>query len=287
MSLTAKQRQFGSLLMGAGSNVKIVGEEGLEGNEVRDGDRPQPRGDGDIPGFHRAASKVVTLDLIARGDDPDATTAAVLAAFQPSGLTQFQYRFLNRRGVESFVWARPLRAEIRRTNETEHSRYRPIRAQLKVADPRIYSVELHNVLLPVFSASGGGFDLEANLPINMTGATQQTATARNAGSRDAYPIITVQVNSGTLTEVEITNLTNGDSVVVTTNVTSGQQLTVDFDALIRATGGPVVHIAGSSRYGAWNLPRDPFRLSPGDNIIRLEATGSTDVTTVLRWRDTD
>lgn len=287
MTLTAKQRQFRGLLIGDGTDIGIVAEDGLEGVEVRDGDRAIPRGDGSIPGLHRAESKVVTLELVARGADPDAAAADVLAAFQPSQTTQFQYRFVNLRGVESFVWARPLRVSIERTNETEHSSHRPIKAQLKVADPRIYSVEQHSVLVPVFSTSGGGFDLEADLPINMTAAAQQTATAHNAGFDDAYPIFTVQVNSGTLTELEITNQTNGDTVNVATSVTAGQQLTLDFDALIRATGDPVIHIAGSSRYGSWTHPRDPFRLSPGDNVIRLEATDTTDVSTVLRWRDTD
>lgn len=285
--MTPGQREFRGLTFGPESDIKIVEEDGLEVHTVRDGDRAIPRDDGSIPGLHLAESKVITLELLVLGDTVDATTADLLAAFIPSRTGQFQYRFVNLDGVESFIWARPLRAQNKRTNETEHANRRPVMVALKAADPRIYSVEVHQVLVPEFGASGGGAEFPNEFPFGMGASAQQLATAVNQGSRDAYPRVIVQPTSGTMTSVTLTNLTNGDEVQVDTSVTAGQQLLMDFDALIRSTGDPVIAIGGSSRYGDWVLPRDPFRLSPGSNSLKLEQTGASEVTCLVTWRSTD
>lgn len=285
--MTPKQRQYGDLLMGAETDIKIVSEEGLEGNTVRDGDRTLPREDGSIPGLHLAESKTVVLDLLVKGDTVDATTAEVLAAFQPSRRVQSQYRFVNLSGVESFVWARPLRVGISRTNTTEHSNHRPVKVALKAADPRVYSVEQHQSDVPLFGNSGGGAEFPNVWPHAMTASEQELGVAINDGSRDAYPRITFQHDSGTVSGVELENLTNGDVVDVDTTISSGQQLVADMDALIRATGSAVVAIGESSRYGDWQPPRDPFRLSPGSNSLRLTVDGGGSVVCVVQWRTTD
>lgn len=289
--MTPGQREFRGLTFGPGSDIKVVEEDGLEVHTVRDGDRPIPRDDGSVPGLHLVESKVIVLDLLVRGSAVDATTADLLAAFVPSRSEQFQYRFVNLDGVESFIWARPLRVLNIRTNETEHSNHRPVKAALKAADPRIYSVEQFSTLVDIFEASGGGLNAPLNAPLNITASTEVLATANNSGARDAYPLIRFQFpsgGSGTCTGVQLENLTNGDLLDIDTTLVTGQTLTADMDALIRATGDSVVHIDGSSRYGDWVLPRDPFRISPGANSLKFEVTGtSTDIVCSVQWRSTD
>jgi hypothetical protein len=282
-----RQRSFNGYLLGKPGPWGIVSEEGLEDLEVRDGDKLIPRDDGSTPGLHLADSRHIILRLVTTGDRETITAnvAELEAATGRMRDGEAQYVFKNPHTDERFVRARPIRRSRPRTQESEHG---PVFVDLalKVADPRIYSSELHQELVHEFGVSGGGFDFPiVEFPINMSDSTQQTTVAVNEGPEDAYPRIVVQVNAGTMTSVTVSNLTNGDTVTVTTSVVAGQQLIMDFDSLIRATGGPVISIDGSSRYGAWVLPRDPFRLSSGSNILILETTGGTSVATIS-WRDT-
>lgn len=295
MTLSDRQRSFNGITLGGSSVYRMVEEEGLEDFEVRDGDRDIPRDDGQIPGLHLVGGKRVVILVRVTGSTASELETRVrdlLAAFNPSRATPFQYRFKNPGLPERMVRARTLRRSRPRNVDTESGRMVEIQIALKVPDPRVYSVEQFSTLVDIFEASGGGFNLPvAELPLNMTAATQALAVANNGGARDAYPVIRFQFpsgGSGTCTGVQLENLTNGDLLDIDTTIVAGQALTADMDALIRATGGSVVSLDGSSRYGDWQTPRDPFRLSPGDNTLKFEVTGtSTDIVCSVQWRSTD
>lgn len=294
MTLTDYQREFNGLTLGDGTVYNIPEETGLEGFEIRSGSRPIPREDGSIPGLHTVDSKTVVIPVEVVGDpetDISPAVDAALSAFAPSRDVQRQYRFKNPGDPERFVWARSIRFQRSRTLDGAAG-VDGFQVALEIADPRIYSVEQFSTLVDIFEATGGGFNLPvAELPLNMTEASQALAVANNAGARDAYPLIRFQFpsgGSGTCTGVQVENLTNGDLLDVDTTLVAGQTLTADMDALIRATGESVIHIDGSTRYGDWVPSRDPFRLSSGDNSLKFEVTGtSTDVVCNVTWRSTD
>jgi hypothetical protein len=135
--------------------------------------------------------------------------------------------------------------------------------------------------------SGGGFDLTTELPIDMTAATGGTGIASNTGNADVYPFLRVSNALGAgsnITEFVVTNATHDQSVHVITDITPGQTLVMDFDALVRAEKGPHVYIDTSSRYGDWQQPRTPLAIRPGDNTFFAEVEGGTP-TVRLDWMD--
>lgn len=280
--MTPTQRQYRGLLIGSGTPFVVRTEEGLEGFQIRDGDLPIPRDDGSIPGLHTVESKQVTLEIAVK--QPTVNLPSLLEAFTPSRTIQHQYRFVDAAGVESFVWARPSVVRVRREPGSQFVQETMV--VLKVADPRIYSTELFSTLVPVFGASGGGFDWTVEWPLDMTAAEQELGVAVNSGFREAFPRVVFQHESGTVSGVLLENLTSGDELNIVTTVTAGQQLVADMDALVRATGAPVVSIDGASRYGDWQPPRDPFRLLRGSNTLRFTVSGGGSAVCSVSWRST-
>lgn len=291
MTLLDYQRSFNGLVIGDGTAYNLMEETGLEGFTVRSGTRNLPRDDGAIPGLHLVETKTVILPIEVVGDPETDITPLVddaHDAFAPRRTGELQYIFKNPGHPERFVWARPLRFERSRT-VTGVLGLDQFQVALEVADPRIYSLELFSSQVPVFGSVGGGHDLPiVEMPVNMSAATQLLGIAENTGSRDAYPRIIVQYVSGTVSGILITNLTNGDTLDVNAAIATGQQLIIDMDAFIRATGDHVVSIGGSTRYGDWQVPRNPFRISPGSNTLKIEVDGGNGIVdTTVQWRNTN
>lgn len=58
-------------------------------------------------------------------------------------------------------------------------------------------------------------------------------------------------------------------------------------ALVKGTAATIVSLDGATRYNDWQLPREEFGLTPGDNVLRFEVDGtSTDAKCSLSWFDT-
>lgn len=294
MALSPRQRQFRSLVFGTGTAYAIVSEQGLETLAVRSGTRPAPRAAGSIPGLHVADSKRIVLRLRIEADSPaqaEEDLAALRAVVAVSESEQHQYRFRHMSGAESFVWARVIDRPGARDTTTEGVGLVEPRIGFEVADPRIYSVSQHQSLVPLLASGFPGIDFAWNFPLNWAAGSQSEAVLVNAGDQDAFPLVRFQYpsgGSGTCTGVTLTNLTNGDVLDITAALLAGQTLDADMDAYVRALPDvPIIGIGSSSRFGDWEHPRDPFRLSPGSNIIQFEVTGtSTDVVCAVLWRDT-
>lgn len=290
MTLLDRQRSFrGVIFGGPGVPYRIVSESGLEDRATRNGDRPIPREDGSIPGLDVADSRMVVLRLRVMGSaaEVEQHLAALEAVTAPSRSQQFQYRFKSPGRPERFVWARPDRFGRPRTVDTEGAGLVECQLGLRLADPRIYSVAQFSTTVPVFNAGGGGAAFPGEFPFTMSVSVPDLAVLVNAGSRDAYPLLQFQHESGTVSGVTLTNLTTGVVFESSASIVDGQTLTADMDALVRATGSSVVHIGGSSRYGTWALPRDPFYLAPGSNTLRFEVSGGGEATCLVSWRSTD
>jgi hypothetical protein len=296
MALSPRQRQFRSLVFGSGTPYAIISEQGLETLAVRSGTRPAPRAAGSIPGLHVADSKRIVLRLRIEADSPaqaEEDLAALRAVVAVSESEQHQYRFRHMSGVESFVWARVIDRPGARDTTTEGVGLVESRIGFEVADPRIYSVEMSDSIIPLFSVGGGELDFPGEFPADWGAIVQTNATLVNAGDQDAFPLFRFQFpagGSGDCDGVTVTNTTNGDvlEIAATNLLAAGQTLVADMDAYARAIADDlVVSIGSSSRFGAWSHPRDPLRLSPGENILTFEVDGTTeDIIARADWRST-
>jgi hypothetical protein len=271
-------------LFGINTEVDLVNIEGLEGLSITSGTRDLPREDGAVPGLHLVQRKMPVFQLEPVGDVEyyDCQTF-----FKASRDTEGELHWKMPDRDQRFVRARV----IGRSHFLDGLMVGriPMTVGFEVADPRMYGTNLHIEPLGIYNPSGGGLDWEVDWEVDWSdpgsGADQ---LAHNAGNTRAFPIIKFfGPTAGTVTGVTMANLTTGVNFESTTDITTGQILTVDMDARMRGTGSRIIDLSGASRYGDWVLPRDTFYLQPGDNILRFTITGtSTDATASVSWRDT-
>lgn len=292
--ITDYQACFDGLVIGKDTNYRITKLEGLEDLEIRSGDVPIPRGVGNIPGLHTEAAKQIILEAAVVGDAHSQTLANDYAAFlakfrQSDGVRKFS---LKEPGYpERFVWARVVGRKFER-NPRNALTFRPVLVRMTASDPRIYSEALKTATVGIYSASGGGIDMpEEEFGMDFTTNTASEVTITNAGDANAYPLLRFfgPTDAGTLTGGTLTNTSNGSIFTHTATILAAKTLEADMRRVVTADGGsvPYVHIDESSRYGDWVLPRTPFYLSPGQNTLRYEVTGTTTASLVtVSMRDT-
>ena len=293
-SISDYQVEYNGLALGLGTNYSLVKLEGVEDMDARQGDLAIPRADGDIAGLHTQAAKQIVCEVLVKGEkgtqEHRDRVQALHDAFQiREQATQFYWRepgFSD----ERYLWARPIGRVQMRDPRSAHQPSMLVR--LKVADPRIYGDAQKNKNVGVYSASGGGMDFpEVEFGKDFSADPSAETIAHNGGNANAYPLLRFYgPETGTVTEVTLTNSTTGQTAVFTTTMLTGQILSADMRRIVTADTGddPYVALDGSNRYGDWNLPREPFYLAPGDNELRFEVTGgtSTDALCVVTFRDT-
>lgn len=278
--------EFDGLTFGLGTSIGIEDIAGYDDFTMTMGDTAIPRNWGDIPGLHTAQGKEVTLQIKTTSAD-DMTIA--LAAFQPSEEPKMLH--LKMPGVgDRFVWARVVGRAMPRNPGHKFKQMMTIR--FKAADPRIYGSEEKSGTLSIYDPSGGGTDYAKNGNTNYIGdPTAGEITAVNDGSTDSYPLFRFYgPSSGTMTGVTIQNITTGaESVFVfTTAMSAGDIFHADMRRIITVDPGddPYIRLGATNRYGDWSLPRTPFPLQSGLNVLRFQGTGTTtDASAVVTWRD--
>jgi len=283
--------QYNNLVFGDGTGYYVDHHEGLEGFDVRVSDSDQPRNDGGIRGLDYVSTRLVAFTL-ALGETTDTAYetrwGALRTAFVPARSADMALTFKRPGMPERFVNCRP----ITLTRAQEYLQFDQVGHPLLVmraVDPRIYSSVLYSTNATVYALTGGGFDWPVvNWPIDFTGAVQNFASATNSGSVEAYPLLRFYGPIvGTCTAVTLTNITNGSAITVTTSISTGQILTADMSAAVTGSSGSIIDLGGSGRYGSWAVPRTPFSLSPGNNTLKFQVTGtSTDCLCNVTWRDT-
>jgi len=280
---------FGGLI----SPYQIEQEDGLDDLDVRSGMRDLPRSDGSAPGRHYASPRTIVLKLwwgASTAAAAEAISETLREATGPSEEDLFPYGITRPGGGQWFARGRVSNRRIPRSIDSETTGIVRATLAIECPDPRIYSLANPGTVVPDFGADGGGIDLPTQIPWNMSPAELIIAVAVNEGTANAWPLIRFAYpagESGTATGFLLTNLTTGQEFEVITTLTAGQILTADMDALVRATGDPILHISGSTRYGDWTTPRDPFYLAPGTNLLRFDRTGTAPVVARVDWRHTD
>lgn len=297
-TLPAYGFRYRGVEFGSGTRSKIVDLRGLFDTNVRNGDRLIPRGDGAFRGSHFALPREIIVDLRIEGD-LDAVTKqpgdqliarvdALEAAFQRSESDEYPFEFLYPGEGQRFVNARVVARTRPRRWSTELGVVE-MAVRLSASDPRQYGITLQSVSGAVYSPTIGGLDYSiTEYGKDFAPTTGGDLVAQNDGNEYAYPKIQVfGPSTGSLSAFTVTNRTNGDVLSVTDTIGVGQVLTADMAAAVDGSGGTVIDLSGTAKYGSWDVPRLPFRLSPGSNVIRFEATGTTtDVAIVISWRDT-
>lgn len=127
--------------------------------------------------------------------------------------------------------------------------------------------------LPASTTSGRTYSKTFSYNYGLSTNPGGSMTINNAGDIDTWPVFTI---SGAVDGPIVTNETTGDAFLVTSNLASGETMTID-----SRTGV----ITPSSR----RLVGRPFALKPGDNTIRWRATSgmfAPDAQLCLSWRPT-
>ena len=272
-------------VFGIDTEIDVVTTQGIEEIRIRTGTRPLPRDDGSIPGLHLVASKDVIFGLDILGDTE---YYDFLESLVPKTNEEGEFHWKFPGLDQKFMRARVSARTDKRTGFTNSKI--PMTLIFEIADPRIYGLPIESESINIFSPQSEGveFEIDFGVDFDLVSGGGFDVVHNNAGNSDSFPLVRFfGPTAGTCTAVKLSNLTTGVNLEVTAALLTGQTLVCDMDARKRGTGARVIDLGGSSRYGDWVLPRDTFYFQPGDNVIRLEITGtSTDVIAVTNWRAT-
>jgi hypothetical protein len=269
--LEQEQGQYRGMVFGAGTPYVWRKTEGLVGQTARVGDRDLPRGDGAVPGQHFLDPKAPILTIAVHGDKAT-LLPPLLQAFRVSRDVEHPLTWRDTGWPERRVWARVVSRVI--TDDGPYAVEVPI--ALRCSDPRVYSDAEVVVSVPL-SAGDAGYDdiLPGDLPFDGD-VPGTTAVMEQDGDSDAYPLVRFFGGSGTATEVQLLNVTNGSVLTVETDIVGGQVLSCDMRAYVTGrTDRRIIDLSGASRYGSWTSRPDPLFLNPGENVLRFTASGTT------------
>lgn len=270
---------FGGLLIGSGTEILVQSSDGLGGWQVRTSDDDLPRGDGALRGIDLETARQVMFKVsVGSGrDEVERNMDILMRSLVPQRDADFE-----------LIWRHPTQPlKMMRVRPVDLTRHRNsgqlMRADqsftLRAADPRHYSAIPHSVKIPVSPDNGD--------PV----ITRVT----NIGNSAAYPVITITgpTSGPPVTRIELVNATALITFDVALTLPTGSVLIGDMDA--RITGAPrsIITLDGVSKYGSWQLPRDPFHLNAdpsglgGYNSIYLRTTPvGAPITATLDYRDT-
>ena len=272
-------------VFGIDTAIDVVSTEGIEQLNMRTGTRPLPRDDGSVPGLHLVIAKDLVFDLDILGDTEYYSFLEVLVP-RRNEEGEIHWKFPDQ--DQKFMRGRVFSRTDKRTGFTTSKI--PMILVFEIANPRIYGLPVESQNINVFEVPSEGIDFEIDFEVDFTlvGGGGFDVVHNNAGNSDSFPLVRFFGPAvGTTTAVKLSNLTTGVDLELNTTLLTGQILTCDMDARKRGTGVRIIDLDGASRYGDWVLPRDTFYFQPGDNVIRLEITGtSTDVIAVTNWRAT-
>ena len=267
------------LLIGSGTRFNVESVDGLNGFAVRTSDAELPRNDGSLRGIDLVSSRVIQFNLnIGRNaEEIELLMDRLYRALVPQRDEDWELIWRHPTAVAKMMRVRPI--ELPRMRDSTGLLYSKQTFALRAADPRHYSAASHTIQIPNTPA--------ANAPI-FTNVT-------NIGNVAAYPIITIHGprTGPSVSRVQITNHSAQVIFDVQLTLPTGSVLVGDMEALVTAAGRSVITLDGQSRYGAWQLPRDPFRIDAdptgqgGYNVLSMQTTPSgANVTCTLSYRDT-
>lgn len=269
------------LLIGSGTNFHVQGTEGLNGWVVRTSDEDRPRADGAYRGIDLAGSRNVIFHMnVGRGrDEVERNMDALYRALIPQRDTDWELIWRHPTHGVKMLRVRP--GDLLRDRNNKQLIFASQDFVLRAADPRHYSAVPKRISIPV-------------TPPSLIDDPIKTKVF-NIGNSPAYPVITITgpTSGEPVTRVQLVNETALVNFELTMILQAGSTVTADMDA--RITGAPrsVISLDGQSKYGAWQLPREPFRIDSdptgfgGYNELSLRTVPEgAPITCTLEYRDT-
>lgn len=269
------------LLIGSGTRFLVEGTEGLGGFEMRTSDDELPRGDGSLRGIDLMASRQILFNMnVGKGrEEVERNMAEIYRALVPQRDTDWELMFRFPTLPMQMIRVRPI-TNLRRRDGSQIT-WAEQKFALQAVDPRIYSAVPRQIEIPVSPAIG----------------EPERAQVINIGNYPAYPKITIigpPASYGqNVTRIQLVNETALVNFEAELQLLPGTTLTADMDARIRGSAVSPVTLDGQSKYGAWQLPREPFRIDPdptgfggyNEIYLRTEPAGAP-IKCILEYRDT-
>lgn len=255
---------WNGLLIGSGTEYKVEGTEGLGGWNVRTSDAPIPRGDGSIRGVDLESARqfTLTINVGRNADQIELLLDRLYRSVIPSKEDDWPFIWRHPTQIPRMMMVRPIDLPRVRNSFTNRS-YAKQTIQFMAVDPKHYSANPVHVIIP-------------NTPAPALVPT--TVQVTNLGNVDAYPLITIvgPTSGPPVTSVNIINHSTLSTFTINLTLPTGSTLLADMVARVTGARKSIITLDGQTRYGSWQLPREPFPISPdpigqnGYNLISME-----------------
>jgi hypothetical protein len=200
------------------------------------------------------------------------------------------YKSLSIRRDEDFelLWRRPgqplkiMRCrpiDLLRDNNAQQLMFSKQSFILRAADPRHY----------------GAVEKTIQIPISPSEQLPNYESVINEGNSEAYPLIQIKgpKTGPPVTRVNLVNVNGLYTFDVRLQIPSGALLKGDMEAAVTSVGRSIITLNEQTKYGAWQLPRDTFKLEPdpvlegGENILYCTTEpANAPIEVTLSYRDT-
>jgi hypothetical protein len=268
------------MLIGSGTQYLVKSVDGLNGWSIRTSDAELPRGDGSIRGIDLESSRTIMFEMNVgkNREEIELLLDRLYRALVPQRDEDWELHWRHPTAVSKMMRVRPIELPNKRDNTG--LLYKQQSFVLRAADPRHYSSATKRIIIP-------------NTPVNAL--TPTTINVTNEGNISAYPVITIDgpTSGPPVSRVQITNHSSQVIFDVQLTLSKDSQLVGDMHSYIVGSGRSVITLDGQSRYGAWELPRDPFRIDAdptgqsGYNVLSMQTVpAGAPIKCSLEYRDT-
>lgn len=267
-------------LIGAGTKFHVESTEGLYGWTVRTSDEDLPREDGSLRGVDLASARQVLFKLnVGRGrDEVEANMMELYKALAIRRDEDIELLWRRRGHPLKIMRCRPI--DLLRTNDHTQLVFSKQQFVLRAADPRHY----------------GAIQKTVQIPISANAAIPNYESVINEGNSEAYPLIRIKgpSNGVPVTRVALINVNGLYTFDVRLQIPSASSLLEgDMEAAVTSSGKSIITLDGQTKYGAWQLPRETFKLEPdpvlagGENILYcITEPANAPIEVTLTYRDT-
>jgi hypothetical protein len=271
---------WAGLLIGSGTQFHVESTQGMGGWDVRTSDDDLPRGDGALRGIDLQEAREIVFKMnVGKGRlEVERNMAALYRALRIQRDTDIELLFRLPTYPLQMLRCRPI--ALPRLRSGDQIQFAEQSFTLRAADPRIYAAVPKTVQIPVTPT--------------VTGDPLLTQVV-NDGNSEAYPIIRIEgpTFGPPVTRIQLVNETALVAFEAELTIPSGSVLIADMDARIRGTSDSPITLDGQTKYGAWQLPREPFRIDPdptgfgGYNSVYLRTEpANAAIECTLEYRDT-
>lgn len=287
VELADYQHQLGTVLIGAGTAVRIAAVEGLGMPGVRSADVEPEGEDGLWLGVDRYGGRTIRIDAAIRAVGDPGTVLDTLAGLQDEADTpavraqggttmDLRLKFPGRA-------ARVVRGRLRQCDPDLTSMihgWAPLDIEFQAADHLYYADEAQTTSIPLGMLTTGGLTFPMVFPMQIAGdpaAVGRPGFFTVDGTAPTWPVLRV---SGPCSNPSITHVASGRTLTAPVTLAAGEWVEIDtrpgWRTVLRENGGGAP-LGVASRI-------DEFRLEPGLNEVAWTATDLTLTSTLaITW----